>query len=121
MGGDEVAQSNHILKRGLLHCEPYLGTLLVEFFGQSGRFDGALKVFGEMTVKRMVTWNCQPTGEQQLPAAGRPALIERTDGAKSPLCAPCSVPLILSLFRISSSSAATQNMATSSISDNQLP
>jgi pentatricopeptide repeat protein len=62
----------HILKRGLLHCEPYSGTSLVGFFRRSGRFDGALKVFGEMTVKSMVTWNCQPTGGQQLPAAGRP-------------------------------------------------
>uniref|UniRef100_A0A804NDB1 Pentatricopeptide repeat-containing protein n=1 Tax=Zea mays TaxID=4577 RepID=A0A804NDB1_MAIZE len=48
----------HILKRGLLHCEPYSGTSLVGFFGRSGRFDEALKVFGEMTVRSVVTWNC---------------------------------------------------------------
>ena len=48
----------HILKRGLLHGEPYSGTSLVGFFGRSGRFDGALKVFGEMTVRSVVTWNC---------------------------------------------------------------
>jgi pentatricopeptide repeat protein len=45
----------HILKRGLLHCESYSGTSLVGSFGRSGRFDGALKVFGEMAVKSMVT------------------------------------------------------------------
>jgi pentatricopeptide repeat protein len=28
------------------------------FFGRSGRFDEALKVFGEMTVRSVVTWNC---------------------------------------------------------------
>uniref|UniRef100_K3XPK8 Pentacotripeptide-repeat region of PRORP domain-containing protein n=1 Tax=Setaria italica TaxID=4555 RepID=K3XPK8_SETIT len=48
----------HILKSGLLHCEPYSGTSLVGFFGRSGRFDEALKVFGEMTVRSVVTWNC---------------------------------------------------------------
>jgi pentatricopeptide repeat protein len=30
----------------------------VGFFGRSGRLDGALKVFGEMTVRSVVTWNC---------------------------------------------------------------
>ncbi|CAO2166431.1 unnamed protein product [Urochloa humidicola] len=48
----------HIIKRGLLHCEPYSGTSLVGFFSRSGRFDEALKVFGEMTVRSVVTWNC---------------------------------------------------------------
>nr|AGT16559.1 pentatricopeptide repeat-containing protein [Saccharum hybrid cultivar R570] len=48
----------HILKSGLLHCEPYSGTSLVGFFGRRGRFDEALKVFGEMTVRSVVTWNC---------------------------------------------------------------
>lgn len=28
------------------------------FFGRRGRFDDALKVFGEMTVRSIVTWNC---------------------------------------------------------------
>ncbi|WVZ68796.1 hypothetical protein U9M48_017688 [Paspalum notatum var. saurae] len=48
----------HILKSGLLHCDPYSGTSLVGFFGRSGRFDEALKVFGEMAVRSVVTWNC---------------------------------------------------------------
>jgi len=48
----------HILKSGLLHCEPYSGTSLVGFFGRRGQFDEALKVFGEMTVRSVVTWNC---------------------------------------------------------------
>jgi pentatricopeptide repeat protein len=30
----------------------------VGFFRRSGRFDEALKVFGEMTVRSVVTWNC---------------------------------------------------------------
>ncbi|CAL4954514.1 unnamed protein product [Urochloa decumbens] len=48
----------HMIKSGLLHCEPYSGTSLVGFFGRSGRFDEALKVFDEMTVRSVVTWNC---------------------------------------------------------------
>ncbi|KAF8663732.1 hypothetical protein HU200_055054 [Digitaria exilis] len=48
----------HILKRGLFQREPYSGTSLVGLFGRSGRFDEALMVFGEMTVRSVVTWNC---------------------------------------------------------------
>ncbi|XP_062221730.1 pentatricopeptide repeat-containing protein At3g58590-like [Phragmites australis] len=48
----------HILKRGFLHGEPYSGTSLVGYFGRSGRFDDALKVFGEMAVRSVITWNC---------------------------------------------------------------
>ncbi|KAL6614500.1 hypothetical protein ACP70R_036770 [Stipagrostis hirtigluma subsp. patula] len=48
----------HILKRGLLHGDPYSGTSLVGFFGRNGRFDDALKVFAEMAVRSVVTWNC---------------------------------------------------------------
>ncbi|KAL6845550.1 hypothetical protein ACP4OV_025045 [Aristida adscensionis] len=47
-----------ILKSGLLRTEPYSGTALVGFFGRRGRFDDALRVFGEMAVRSVVTWNC---------------------------------------------------------------
>ncbi|XP_052150413.1 pentatricopeptide repeat-containing protein At3g58590-like [Oryza glaberrima] len=48
----------HILKSGLLHSDPYSGTSLVGFFGRNGRFDDALRLFGEMPVRSVVTWNC---------------------------------------------------------------
>uniref|UniRef100_A0A0E0C7V5 Pentacotripeptide-repeat region of PRORP domain-containing protein n=1 Tax=Oryza meridionalis TaxID=40149 RepID=A0A0E0C7V5_9ORYZ len=48
----------NILKSGLLHSDPYSGTSLVGFFGRNGRFDDALRLFGEMPVRSVVTWNC---------------------------------------------------------------
>ncbi|KAL5222411.1 hypothetical protein ABZP36_027124 [Zizania latifolia] len=47
-----------ILKSGMLHSDPYSGTSLVGFFGRNGRFDDALRLFGEMPVRSVVTWNC---------------------------------------------------------------
>uniref|UniRef100_A0A0D9V5S6 Pentacotripeptide-repeat region of PRORP domain-containing protein n=1 Tax=Leersia perrieri TaxID=77586 RepID=A0A0D9V5S6_9ORYZ len=48
----------HILKSGMLHRDPYSGTSLVGFFGRNGRFDDALRLFAEMPVRSVVTWNC---------------------------------------------------------------
>ncbi|KAF0918881.1 hypothetical protein E2562_027330 [Oryza meyeriana var. granulata] len=48
----------HILKSGLLHSDPYSGTSLVGFFGRNGWFDDALRLFDEMPVRSVVTWNC---------------------------------------------------------------
>ncbi|GJM93094.1 hypothetical protein PR202_ga09620 [Eleusine coracana subsp. coracana] len=47
-----------VLKGGMLHGEPYTATALLGFFGRSGRFDDALKVFAETAVRSVVTWNC---------------------------------------------------------------
>ncbi|XP_072994884.1 pentatricopeptide repeat-containing protein At3g58590-like [Typha latifolia] len=46
-----------ILKCGLLQSDPYSGTALLGFFGRNGRLDDALKLFDEMPVKNVVTWN----------------------------------------------------------------
>ncbi|KAI5000462.1 pentatricopeptide repeat-containing protein At3g58590-like [Hordeum vulgare subsp. vulgare] len=48
----------HILKRGLLHSDPYSGTALLGFFARYGRFGEALDLFGEMPARSVVTWNC---------------------------------------------------------------
>uniref|UniRef100_A0ACD5VRP1 Uncharacterized protein n=1 Tax=Avena sativa TaxID=4498 RepID=A0ACD5VRP1_AVESA len=48
----------HVLKRGLLHSDPYSGTALLGFFACHGRFGEALDVFGEMPARSVVTWNC---------------------------------------------------------------
>ncbi|GJN17634.1 hypothetical protein PR202_gb04717 [Eleusine coracana subsp. coracana] len=47
-----------VLQGGMLHGEPYTATALLGFFGRSGRFDDALKVFAETAVRSVVTWNC---------------------------------------------------------------
>uniref|UniRef100_A0A453FJ85 Pentatricopeptide repeat-containing protein n=1 Tax=Aegilops tauschii subsp. strangulata TaxID=200361 RepID=A0A453FJ85_AEGTS len=47
-----------ILKRGLLHSDPYSATALLGFFARHGRFGEALDLFGEMPARSVVTWNC---------------------------------------------------------------
>ncbi|KAM0829497.1 hypothetical protein ACQ4PT_066839 [Festuca glaucescens] len=48
----------HVLKRGLLHSDPYSGTALLGFLARHGRFGEALDLFVEMPARTVVTWNC---------------------------------------------------------------
>ncbi|KAJ3685106.1 hypothetical protein LUZ61_014270 [Rhynchospora tenuis] len=46
-----------ILKAGLLHSDPYTSTALLSFFTRNRRLGDAVKLFDEMPMRTVVTWN----------------------------------------------------------------
>ncbi|PAN22961.1 hypothetical protein PAHAL_4G056100 [Panicum hallii] len=106
---------------GKRHHRPARAVVVCSFAGALSVQPPAVLAWGRNGQERWRPVAASQRGSSSYQRQAGPAPIERRDGAKSPPCAPCSVPLILSLFRISSSYAPKQKMATSPISDNQPP